>query len=99
MTTPICLVDECGQPCFGQDEFCPQHRGEEADECDSCGELKHTKGGETKQHGTIWAGAIDPPEYTWICEGCLAHAEDMEISRAEDRADNYGEYPQYYDGR
>ncbi|MCL1598066.1 MAG: hypothetical protein M3094_02695 [Actinomycetia bacterium] len=92
-----CLVDECQMVTI--DAFCPTHRGEEAYECDACGEVKHTRGGSDYQIGTVWAGAIDPPDYIWVCAECEARREDAEIDRAEARIDNYGEYPPGYDGR
>lgn len=90
---PECLVDDCKQPAFGRKgEFCPGHKDEESYECDACGEVKHTEGGEDYRIGTVHAASIDPPEDIWVCRDCLAQQEDAEISRAEDRADNQDLY-------
>jgi len=86
---PECLVDGCKQPVFGTGEFCPGHKDEESYECDACGELKHTEGGKDYRIGTVHAASIDPPEDIWICRDCLAQQEDAEISRAEEKIEQY----------
>ena len=78
-----CLVDGCQMVTFG--EFCPSHRGEEAYECDACGELVHDDGkGEDTDHGIYVPGAgIVAHDSTWVCSSCLAQFEDAEIDRHE----------------
>lgn len=86
MNLQKCLVDECQLVTI--DLFCAAHRHEEADECAACGEVVHDDGkGEMRQHGTIWAGAIDPPWYEWVCSKCLFLAEQREVDMAEARMD------------
>lgn len=85
MTTQRCLVDECRFVTIN--EFCAVHRPtEEADECASCGDMRHMKDGEVIQHGVVHAAAIDPPWFEFVCSSCISLAEDAQLDRQMERA-------------
>jgi len=79
-----CLVEECDL--VTAVNFCPVHRDEEEYECDACGEVKHDDGKGEDIIGYIYvkgAGRVARDD-EWICSGCVAQREEMEISRAEE---------------